>query len=254
MDEAPAPMSVKLRHWRDRIALLTGGLSPRSRVVTPLVPDQRYQMHLSRALFACRWAPGKSVLEFGCGTGFSAHVLLEAGAQRVLGIEEYDRPIRHAERRYGSDRAAFRTGNLAAPSSEYGRHGLVLAMDVLSRYEQAEAVLRLYADHVEDGGTLVAGVPLARDKQDILAARRSGARTVLYPWYWASFFDELFEATRVFRHCAPVESLNWDEPSPAPFDARDFRFEEEEAPQALPNRAGIAAFFVASKPRGRLDS
>lgn len=251
MEEANPPLSVKLRRWRDGVALLTGGLSPRSRVVTPLVPDHRYAMHLSRALFACRYAPGQSVLEFGCGTGFSAHVLLEAGAQRYLGIEEYERPVRHANRRYGSGRASFRTGNLAAPSSEYGRHGLVLAMDVLSRYEHAESVLRLYADHVEDGGVLVAGVPLARHKQDILAAQAAGAKTVLYPWYWASFFDELFEDVRVFRHCAPGGAVDWSEPSPSPFDAKDFRFEEEETPQGLPHRAGIAAVFVASKPRRR---
>ena len=251
MEQASPPFSVKLRRWRDGVALLTGGLSPRSRVVTPLVPDHRYQMHLSRALFNCRYAPGQSVLEFGCGTGFSAHVLIEAGAQRYLGIEEYERPVHHATRRYGSGRVSFRKGNLAAPSSEFGRHGLVLAMDVLSRYEHAESVLRLYSDHVDDGGVLVAGVPLARNKQDILTARDAGARTVLYPWYWASFFEELFEETRVFRHCAPGGSIDWSEPSPSSFDAKDFRFEEEETPQALPARAGIAAVFVASKPRGR---
>ena len=250
-EAASTPLSVTLRRWRDGIALLTGGLSPRSRVVTPLVPDNRYEMHLSRALFTCRYAPQQSVLEFGCGTGFSAHVLLEAGAQRYLGVEEFERPVRHAHRRYGSDRVHFRTGNLAAPSSELGRHGLVLAMDVLSRYEHAESVLRLYADHVDDGGVLVAGVPLARNKSDILAARAAGARTVLYPWYWASFFDELFEETRVFRHCAPDGVIDWSEPSPSSYDAKDFRFEEEETPQSLPAQAGIAAFFVASKPRRR---
>jgi len=239
----------KLRIYRDAVALLTGGLSPRSRIVSPRVPDHRYQMVLSRYLFSCRFADAQSVLDFGSGSGFGSQPLRQAGASRYLGLEEYPRPVRHAQRHYGAPQVQFREVQLSAPSSELGHHGLVLAFDLLARYKQAETLLQRISGHVEEGGQLVIGVPLVSSKRDIQDAFAAGASTALYPWYWKSFCDELFETVRCFRHRGPDAVLDWSEPSPSPFTATDFRFEEEERSEDLRTSRGLAAFFVCSIPK-----
>ncbi len=239
---------LKLRHYRDAAALLSGGLSPRTRLVSPLVPDHRYQMVLSRYLFACRYAQGQSILDFGSGSGFGSEPLREAGGTRYLGLEEFDRPVRHALKKYGSAQVSYRRTPLSAPGGDLGHHGLVLAFDLLARYRQSESLLQRISGHVEDNGRLVVGVPLVASKQDIRAAFAAGAQTALYPWYWRALCTEQFRTVRYFRHCGPNAILDWNEPSPSPFDATDFRFEEEESAELLRTRPGLSAFFVCSDP------
>ncbi len=242
-------MSFELRRLRDAAALLSGGLSPRSRLITPLVPDHRYQMVQSRYLFASGFAEARSVVDVGCGSGFGAQPLIEAGATSYVGIEEYSRPLRHARRRYGSSKVQFREAPLNRPSEDLGQFGLVLCLDLLARYQDAETVLDRVAGHVDDSGRLIAGVPLATTKEAMERAFAAGAQTVLFPWYWASFFEELFNEVRFFRHRGPDAVLDWNEPSPSSFSAQDFRFEEEATAEALRSRPGLSAFFVCSRPK-----
>ena len=241
-------LKLKLRRYRDAAALLSGGLSPRARVISPLVPDHRYQLVRSRYLFACRYAEGQSVLDFGAGSGFGSVPLREAGSVRYLGLEEFDRPVRHAIKRYGSAQVSFKRAPLSAPGGELGHHGLVLAFDLLARYRRSEALLQRISGHVEDGGRLVIGVPLTVNKQGVKAAVEAGAQTALYPWYWKAFCSEHFRTVRCFRHCGPNAVLDWSEPAPSPFDATEFRFVEEESAEMLRVGPGLQVFFVCSDP------
>ena len=94
---------------------------------------------------------------------------------------------------------------------------------------------------------MVFGVPLVASKLDMQTAFANGAKSALYPWYWKGFCKEYFDDVRYFRHRGPSASLDWQEPSPSPFGATDFRFEEEEKIEDLPFSTGLSAVFVCRK-------
>lgn len=50
-------------------------------------PDEEMLSHKTRYEFASRFVEGKRVLDVGCGSGYGAQMLLDAGAKKVIGID-----------------------------------------------------------------------------------------------------------------------------------------------------------------------
>ena len=69
--------------------------------------------HYARYRFACRYARNKNVLDIACGVGYSAPMMLEAGACNYLGVDINEDLVAYATEKYGSANAKFTHGDVS---------------------------------------------------------------------------------------------------------------------------------------------
>ncbi len=98
---------------------------------------------------------GRSVLDFGCGTGFQCAALARAGAERVVGIDSNPRVLAEAralvERLGLSGRIALRT---ALAPADAGAHDLVISQHSMEHYGRPLETLRLLRTTLAGGGRI----------------------------------------------------------------------------------------------------
>ncbi len=82
---------------------------------------------------------GLTVLDIGCASGRFAFQLMEAGAQKVIGLDVSPEAIEAANRRRSlspyADRLEFRVGDLRQPSLELPQVDLITALGVLEYFD-----------------------------------------------------------------------------------------------------------------------
>jgi len=86
---SPSPRSPGLSRqaarWGNAWRRLRHGLPARAGPVSPEVANDLFLAHLAVYDFAARLAPGRRVLDLGCGTGYGSAHLLAAGAAARAG-------------------------------------------------------------------------------------------------------------------------------------------------------------------------
>ena len=68
--------------------------------------------HLERYRFACKYAKEKSVLDIACGVGYSARMLIEAGAVSYDGVDINEKLVEYAKNNYSSERINYFVGDI----------------------------------------------------------------------------------------------------------------------------------------------
>lgn len=95
---------------------------------------------------------GKTVIDFGCGTGLESVALCENGAKRVIGIDISDSRLAEAERRardFGvADRCTF-----AKETQERG--DVVFSLDSFEHFDDPEAILNQMIGLAAPGGQVL---------------------------------------------------------------------------------------------------
>ncbi|HVS13454.1 MAG TPA: class I SAM-dependent methyltransferase [Thermoanaerobaculia bacterium] len=230
------------------LRLLLAGLSPRSDPVTPLAPDQRLQVALSAYRFAAGHLDGAAALELACGTGFGCAELVGGGLRRAVGLEEWERPVRHARRRYGSQAVSFRVAPLDRLPDDLGPLDALVAWMVLQRVSAPEGVLTAVCSRLGERRRAVVSVPLLRSREELDAARASGMATALFPWFWAGVLAGFFDQVRPFRQ-QTREGVWVDlaDRGATTLRPEDVRYVEVESPELLVEEPGLAAVFVCSR-------
>ncbi len=79
------------------------------RIVPGLADQNLWNEHRSRYAFARQFAPGKSVLDAGCGTGYGA-AELAVHAREVLGVDCSQEAVEYARIHYDRDNLKFEQG------------------------------------------------------------------------------------------------------------------------------------------------
>jgi SAM-dependent methyltransferase len=123
--------------------------------------DAEFGVDMERHLAAYRWAaelaPGRSVLDAGCGEGYGASMLAEKAA-RVLAADRNE-AIAIASSRYRHPRLAFRAIDLMELGSLGERFDLVLSFQVIEHLPDPAGFLRALRACTAPGGTLVVTTP-----------------------------------------------------------------------------------------------
>jgi ubiquinone/menaquinone biosynthesis C-methylase UbiE len=70
-----------------------------------------YDEHIVRYELAKGSVKGKTVLDIATGSGYGAHILLQAGAKKIIGIDADSTAIEEAKQRYSHDLIDFKIGN-----------------------------------------------------------------------------------------------------------------------------------------------
>ena len=114
---------------------------------TPYNPIE-LAIHVARYLPIRNLVQGRRVLDAGCGTGYTAHIMREWGAKEVVGVDISQVAIREARQRFASEHVHFVISDLATFLSERRK-----AFEVITCVETIE--------HVADTVKVLQGLRLA---------------------------------------------------------------------------------------------
>jgi SAM-dependent methyltransferase len=127
------------------------------------VPDQMGEgmvaaEHLCRYWWAAQFAPGRRVLDAGCGIGYGSNMLAEAGAAEVHGVDIAE-PVIEAAGQGAAPGVAFSAGDVAALDFGADSFDLVVCFEVIEHVEDSDAVLDELARVLAPGGLLLISSP-----------------------------------------------------------------------------------------------
>jgi len=148
-----------LRRLTNGVAKVAAGLTPFGESVWPGVRNDLFVAHESIYVYFASLAAGKRVLDAGCGCGYGARILADAGARSILGVDVDARSVRYARRRYAGDRVAVDVRDCEALALEPGSFDLVVSSNMLEHLERPEAFLASVGTALAPGGSLVLAVP-----------------------------------------------------------------------------------------------
>jgi 2-polyprenyl-3-methyl-5-hydroxy-6-metoxy-1,4-benzoquinol methylase len=116
--------------------------------------------HRARYEFAARFVEDKNVLDAGCGVGYGALLLREAGASSVLGVDLAEDAVEKAQRtcteRTGIE---FKRGDVCALSLDDHSIDVVVCFEVIEHLADADAAIGEFARVLTDGGILLVSSP-----------------------------------------------------------------------------------------------
>jgi len=96
---------------------------------------------------------GRTVIDFGCGTGGEAVEMAERGASRVIGVDIRDSWLvtarEHADAHGVSDRCTFMT-------SPDRRGDVIVSLDSFEHFDDPAAILRIMDGYLAPGGRVIA--------------------------------------------------------------------------------------------------
>ncbi len=126
----------------------------------PLSPNSPWWgEHRSRYRFAQPFAAGKRILEIACGTGFGCHMLAEAGARSVVGMDVTAEAVAAAAQSFGSSQVSFTQGDGTALPFGDGTFDLVTSFETIEHVPRYEVFLKELRRVTREGGQLVLSTP-----------------------------------------------------------------------------------------------
>ena len=133
------------------------------------VPEQMHgelieAEHLGRYAWAASLAPGRRVLDAGCGMAYGSAMLAEVGAQEVVGVDRSEPVLEAARARVGGS-VRLEHADVNALPFEDGEFGLVVCFEVIEHVEEPLAVLDELRRVLAPDGLLAISSPNRRRSQ-----------------------------------------------------------------------------------------
>ena len=119
----------------------------------------RYRQTFETLLY--REAPGKRILEIGCGTGELSARLADAGAISVFGADISHRFITTAQELFHRSNCSFAVTDVSQPVE--GSYDLIFGRAVLHHLDYQEVMSRLYENNLNAGGIMIFSEPLGEN-------------------------------------------------------------------------------------------
>lgn len=114
--------------------------------------------HMERYKFASRYVRGKSVLDIACGVGYSAPILIHAGASSYDGVDISKELAAYANRKYGSDAIHYHAGDICLFDS--GRqYDLITCFETIEHVPDYKSALSNLRKLLKSGGLLLISSP-----------------------------------------------------------------------------------------------
>lgn len=149
----------QLRRLRNGLAKVAAGLTPFGESVWPGVRNDLFVAHESIYRHFASLAPGKRILDAGCGSGYGSRILAEAGARSVLAVDIDARSIRYARRHFAHPALEFAVADCQALALAPSSFDLVVSSNMLEHLESPETFLSSVGGALSPGGLVVLAVP-----------------------------------------------------------------------------------------------
>lgn len=119
-------------------------------------------MHLATYQFASGYATGKKVLDYGCGSGYGAHLLASA-ASHVTAVDIDETAVKYAKERYELDNLSFRL----IPEILDEKFDVITSFQVIEHVADDNAFILRLKGMLNPGGCILISTP---DKKNRLYA------------------------------------------------------------------------------------
>lgn len=133
------------------------------RLVLGSSPRRMEADHMARYEFAKKFCLGKSVLDIACGTGYGSHMLLNAGAVKVVGVDISKDAVCYAEKEFASMSLTFKVGNIQNNIELDFVPDLITCFETIEHVDDWKAAIRSIKDLVSGSScTLLMSSPNRR--------------------------------------------------------------------------------------------
>ncbi len=175
-------------HSTRHLIQLEGSIMPEARFMTDL-----YSLALSRYQLAGKLAKGKVTLDAGCGAGYGAEMLANAGAKKVYGVDLAAPSIKYGREHHQHQNLIFRQGNIAKLDFPSDFFDLVVALEVIEHVEDYEQTIEEFYRVLKPKGLLVISTPNK-------AIYSPDSKKPFYPFHKHEFYlKDLKKMLRVFE-------------------------------------------------------
>ncbi len=204
------------------------GLALHAENVSPEVPNDLFQAHLSIYWFFASFVQGRRVLDIGSGTGYGAAHLRRAGAVEVAGVDRDPRSVAYATFHFNLPGLRFLVADAQELPPDLGVFDVIVSSNVFEHLADPARALSQMRRHLQPGGSFVLVVPPIVDEASLAANRRIVFhKSNLFVWQWADLLKQFFSQIRAFRHIPPADPPpDFSDPFPSRLSPADFEFFE----------------------------
>ncbi len=126
----------------------------------PSTPSYRSEPHVARYRYSKKWiADGMTVLDMGCGTGYGAQNLEEAGAHRVLGVDYSREAAGYARAHFGGAATHFAVGHASHVPLAAEAFDAIICMEAIEHFPDIDLFLGEMSRTLKPGGLFLVSTP-----------------------------------------------------------------------------------------------
>ncbi|WP_439136065.1 class I SAM-dependent methyltransferase [Pseudomaricurvus sp.] len=114
--------------------------------------------HMARYSFSSKFSQGKKVLDIACGSGYSAPIMIEAGAETYMGVDVNESAIKHARLNYGSDLIQYEVGDITKFNNGVN-YDLITCFETIEHITCFESAIENLSGLQTKGGILLVSSP-----------------------------------------------------------------------------------------------
>lgn len=171
--------------------------------VSHLNQNIHFQAHLSIYNFAERFCEDGVVLDAGCGSGYGAARLAEAGARHVDAIDISAKAIEFSRHHFGRPHLEFAVASIESLPFPHDRFDLVYTSNTLEHVADVRAFLREAHRVLKPSGTLLVAVPpIAGDAGLYINLINRYHLNIWSPRQWQFVIGQFFENVNSCLHGA----------------------------------------------------
>lgn len=115
--------------------------------------------HRARYRLASRWLAGRRVLDFGCGEGYGAEILLRGGARRVWGTDIDTGAIARSARHHGGGSCRFAVTDCLRSGLRSHSFEAIVAFEIIEHVPSPQAFLAEVQRLLTADGLLILSTP-----------------------------------------------------------------------------------------------
>lgn len=121
--------------------------------------DPVYQEHLLRYDWACRFIPGKKVLDAACGAGYGSKMMELAGAAEIYAVDLSEESIRNAQTDYAGERIHFMQSDIRQIPFGNETFDAVVSFETIEHIPLGSAWVAESARVLKPGGLFLVSTP-----------------------------------------------------------------------------------------------
>jgi ubiquinone biosynthesis O-methyltransferase len=121
------------------------------------------EIHLKRYETAMRYVKGKRVLDIACGAGYGSHMLAQAGASKVVGVDLCDHTIEYAKKHYQNPAIEFICAD-AETFNWQDKFDVVISFETVEHLPKPAKFLENIRRLLVSEGDLLLSVPLGETR------------------------------------------------------------------------------------------
>lgn len=241
--------SAKLQRLKNAYKKVRAGLPLFGENVSPEEPNDVFRAHESIYGFFANWASGQEVLDIGCGSGYGANMLANAGARYVEAIDIHQGNITYARKHYRHAALRFEVADAETLRTPSRRFDLIVSSNVFEHLHRVEHALDQVCVALREQGTFLLAVPPIMDDAGLRDNQRNPYHhSNLYVHEWRHHLATRFDRVKLFAHLPPPGSApDFGDPFPSRLLSASFRFEQR-TPEVFPGPDVLTAIFACTYP------